>query len=258
MKKVLEVKNLKKSYGKFEAVKGISFDVEKNQIFALIGPNGAGKSTTLKMIATLLSPTDGTIKVAGYDIVKNPEKIRELISYLPEEAGAYKNMTGSGYLNFMASLYAANKSQQKEFFERGEEISCLKDRLKDKISTYSKGMSRKILLARTVMINPTLAILDEPTSGLDIINAMEIRKIIRDLSEKGMAVLLSSHNMLEIEYLSENIAIIDKGIIHETGTSKDLKEKYKAQNLEEVFVRACLITAPEGRSKQVSSEKQDL
>ena len=88
------------------------------------------------------------------------------------------------------------------------------------------------------MVCPTLAILDEPTSGLDIINAMEIRQIIRDLAKDGMAVLLSSHNMLEIEYLSENIAIIDKGVIHETGTSKALKEKYKAQNLEEVFVKA--------------------
>ena len=238
MEKILEVKNLKKSYGNFEAVKGISFEVKKNQIFALIGPNGAGKSTTLKMVATLLAPSSGTIELAGFDVSKNPDKFRELISYLPEEAGAYKNMTGSGYLNFMASLYAKDKKELHEFVERGEEISCLKDRLKDKISTYSKGMSRKILLARTVMINPTLAILDEPTSGLDIINAMEIRQIIRNLAEKGMAVLLSSHNMLEIEYLSENIAIIDKGIIHETGTSKKLKEKYNATNLEEVFTKA--------------------
>lgn len=238
MEKILEVKNLKKNYGKFEAVKGISFEVKKNQIFALIGPNGAGKSTTLKMIATLLSPSEGTIKVAGLDIATSAEKIRELISYLPEEAGAYKNMKGIGYLNFMASLYAKNAAEQKVFVKRGEEISGLGDRLKDKISTYSKGMTRKILLARTVMINPALAILDEPTSGLDIINAMEIRQIIRNLAKNGMAVLLSSHNMLEIEFLSENIAIIDKGIIHETGTSKELKKKYNAENLEEVFVKA--------------------
>ena len=238
MEKILEVKNLKKNYGKFEAVKGISFSVSENQIFALIGPNGAGKSTTLKIIATLLSPSDGKVKVGDYDVAKDAEKVREIISYLPEEAGAYKNLTGLQYLSFMADLYAKTKEEKEAYVDTGKEISGLKARLNDKIGTYSKGMTRKLLLARTVMVNPKLAILDEPTSGLDIINAMEIRQIIRDLSKKGMAVLLSSHNMLEIEFLSENIAIIDKGIIHESGTPEELKKKYNAKNLEEVFVKA--------------------
>ncbi|MFA6106319.1 MAG: ABC transporter ATP-binding protein [Patescibacteria group bacterium] len=234
---VLEVKNLSKNYGSVAAVKDVSFNVSENEIFALIGPNGAGKSTTIRMIATILKPTSGKASVLEHDIVKDADRVREAISYLPEEAGAYKNLTGRQYLKFMADLYADDKKKSKEFVLLGEELSGLGKRLTDKIGTYSKGMTRKILLARTLMIHPKLAILDEPTSGLDMINALEIRKIIRQFSRQGMAVLLSSHNMLEIEFLSDRVAIIDKGEIREIGTSEELKTKYDSRNLEEVFLR---------------------
>lgn len=238
MDKILSVKDLVKSYGKAEAVKGISFDVQKDEIFALIGPNGAGKSTTLKMVATLLQPTSGEIRLNDINVVKDAAHARSLISYLPEEAGAYKNLTGHDYLSLMAELYAKNALEVKEILARGEKLAGLDDRLKDKIQTYSKGMTRKLMLARTVMPSPTLAILDEPTSGLDVVNAFEIRKIIKNLAKEGMSVLLSSHNMLEIEFLADRVAIIASGIIHECGTASELKAKYKADNLEEVFVRA--------------------
>ncbi len=238
MDKILSVKNLVKSYGKAEAVKGISFDVAKEEIFALIGPNGAGKSTTLKMVATLLQPTSGTILINKIDVTEEAAKARSLISYLPEEAGAYKNLTGRDYLTLMAELYAKDKNQAIKMLARGEELSGLNDRLKDKVQTYSKGMTRKLMLARAVMPDPTLAILDEPTSGLDVVNALEIRKIIKDLAKGGMSVLLSSHNMLEIEFLADRVAIISGGIIHDCGNAVELKKKYKAENLEEVFVAA--------------------
>jgi len=238
MQQALEVKNLQKSYGKFEAVKNISFSVKEGEIFGLIGPNGAGKSTTLKMISTLLSIGNGSISVFEYDVAKQPDKVREIISYLPEEAGAYKNLKGRNYLKLMAALYIDDSQKQKEYVQRGEEISGLGVRLNDKISTYSKGMTRKLLLARTLMSMPKLAIMDEPTSGLDVVNALEVRNIIKEYAKKGMAVLVSSHNMLEVEYLSDSVGIIDKGIIHDIGTSIDLKKKYNANNLEEVFVKA--------------------
>lgn len=238
MENILEVKHLKKSYGSGFAVDDVSFSIEKGEIFALIGPNGAGKSTTLKMIVTLLSPTSGEINVCGHDVVKQADKVREAISYLPEDSGAYKNLTGIEYLGIMAGLYSDDAAEQRKFVEKGKEISGLGERLKDKASTYSKGMARKLLLARTVMIEPKLAILDEPTSGLDVINAMEIREIIKGLAKAGMTVLLSSHNMLEIEFLADRVAIIDSGKIHEIGTVKGLKDKYGKANLEEVFVEA--------------------
>ncbi len=233
----LNVENLKKSYGKFEAVKGINFAVAEKEIFALIGPNGAGKSTTLKMLATILTPTSGKAEIYGQDLIKQPDEVRKIISYLPEEAGAYKNLSGKEYLEFMAAIYNDDQKKQKEFVDFGGEVTGLKDRLKDKIKTYSKGMTRKLLLARTVMSRPKLAILDEPTSGLDIINGLEIRKTIRELAGQGMAVLLSSHNMLEIEFLSDRVGIIEKGCLMEVGTSHDLKTKYQAANLEEVFMK---------------------
>lgn len=234
----LSIKNFSKSYGTFLAAKNVSFDIPAGEIFALIGPNGAGKSTTLRTVATLLSPTEGTIEVGGYDVVKNPEKVREIISYLPEEAGAYKNLSGLSYLTFMARLYRDNKAEQEKLIARAVSICALGDRLSDKISTYSKGMTRKLLLARAVMTSSTLTILDEPTSGLDIINAREIRATIRDLSKNGTAVLLSSHNMLEIELLSDRVGILNQGVLHETGTPAELKKKYQADNLEEVFIKA--------------------
>jgi ABC-2 type transport system ATP-binding protein len=233
----LNVENLKKSYNKVEAVKGISFGVAEKEIFALIGPNGAGKSTTLKMLATILTPTSGKAEIYGQDLIKQAGEVRKIISYLPEEAGAYKNLSGKDYLEFMAAMYTDDTIKQNKFVDFGSRVTDLKDRLKDKIKTYSKGMTRKLLLARTVMSQPKLAILDEPTSGLDIINALEIRKTIRELAGQGMAVLLSSHNMLEIEFLSDRVGIIEQGRLMEVGTSRDLKTKYQAANLEEVFMK---------------------
>ena len=238
MSNALVIKNLCKSYGSIDAVKGLSLSVKQGEIFALIGPNGAGKSTTLRMVATLLTPTSGDVAIFNHSIVNDSKSVRGIISYLPEEAGAYKNMSGKRYLQFMAELFTQEKSLQKEYFERGCELSGLGDRLSDKASTYSKGMTRKLLLARTVMSSPKVAILDEPTSGLDISNAITIRKTIRDLANKGMTVLLSSHNMLEIEYLSDRVGLIAKGQLHDIGTPEELKKRYSARNLEDVFMAA--------------------
>ncbi|AEH24103.1 ABC transporter ATP-binding protein [Pyrococcus yayanosii] len=235
---MVEVLNLEKDYGKVKALKGISFEVHEGEIFGLIGPNGAGKSTTLRILATLLRPTAGKVTIAGYDVVEEAEEVRKLISYLPEEAGAYKNLTGLEYLQFMARLYAKDKRRAKEMLELGIRLSGLGDRLGDKVSTYSKGMTRKLLLARALMVKPKLAILDEPTSGLDIMNAYEVRKTIKAFAREGVTFLISSHNMLEVEFLCDRVAMISNGQIIEVGTPRELKERYNAQNLEEVFMKA--------------------
>jgi len=233
---VVSVNNLSKDYANLRAVDNISFTIEEGEIFGLIGPNGAGKTTTLRIMATILTPTSGDIKIFGYDLKSEGQKIREIVSYLPEEAGAYKNLTGLDYLNFMASLYANNKSEKDKFVENAIDIAKLEDRIKDKISTYSKGMVRKLLLSRSLMYKPKLAILDEPTSGLDVINSIEIRKIIKSFTQNGTTVLLSSHNMLEVEFLSDRIALINKGKILVEGKPDDLKKEYNARNIEEVFI----------------------
>lgn len=238
MEKVLEVKELSKQYTKVLAADKVSFDISPGEIFALIGPNGAGKTTTIRMISTLLTPTDGDAIVAGYSVKKDPAKVRESITYLPDEAGAYKTMTGIGYLKFMAGLFTNDPKKVSEYVERAKSINGLGERLNDKIGSYSRGMIRKLLLSRAVMNRPKLAILDEPTSGLDVLNAIEIRKTIKRLAhEEKMSFLLSSHNMLEIEFVSDRVGIIAKGHLLVSGTTAELKERYNAENLEEVFER---------------------
>jgi ABC-2 type transport system ATP-binding protein len=233
---IVEVKNLTKDFGALRAVNGINFEVKEGEIFGLIGPNGAGKTTTLRIVSTILSKTYGEITIAGMNVGKDDGRIREIISYLPEEAGAYKTLTGLWYLDFMAGFYAKTSEEKKIFVARGIEIADLGDRLRSKVSTYSKGMTRKILLARSLMTLPKLAILDEPTNGLDVMNSIEIRELIKGFVKEGVTVLLSSHNMLEVEFLSDRVALIDKGKILDIGTPSNLKEKYKARNLEEVFM----------------------
>ncbi len=231
----LEVDGLTKQYKTVLAVNQVRFEVWPGEIFALIGPNGAGKTTTIRMISTLLQPTSGDARVDGFSAVQEAARVRERITYLPDEAGAYKNMTGRKYLQFMAALFSNDRAEQKRCVEMAEEICGLGARLKEKISTYSRGMTRKLLLARAVMTRPSLAILDEPTSGLDILNALEIRRMIRGLADEGMAFLISSHNMLEIEYLSDRVGIISKGVLHCVGRPDELKASAGAKNLEEVF-----------------------
>ena len=232
---VVEVRNLVKNYGDFQAVKGISFQIEKGEIFGLIGPNGAGKTTTLRVLSTLLTITSGTVKIMEFDLKHKPEEIRKIISYLPEDAGAYKNLTGKNYLEFIANFF--DQSKKQEIINRGKKIANLGKRINDKVDTYSKGMIRRLLIGRALMTNPKLAILDEPTSGLDVNNAQDIRNIIKETSQTGTTFLISSHNMLEVEYLCDRIALINNGIIVEEGTPNELKRKHNAANIEEVFIR---------------------
>jgi len=237
---VLEVKHLKKQYAKSKvlAVNDVSFSVEEGEIFALIGSNGAGKTTTLRMISTLLQVSEGDAIIDGHSVITQSDKVRQCITYLPDEAGAYKNMTGLDYLKFMAGMFSTDTQIINEYVQRAVKTSTLDDRIKDKISTYSRGMIRKLLLARAIMTKPKLAILDEATSGLDVINALEIRKMIIELAhDEGMSFLLSSHNMLEIEFVSDKVGIMTNGKLMVTGTPAELKRRYNASNLEEVFER---------------------
>lgn len=238
MENILEVKQLSKQYAKVLAADKVSFEIKKGEIFALIGPNGAGKTTTIRMISTLLTATEGDAVVNGYSILKEPEKVRQNITYLPDEAGAYKNMTGKKYLRFMAGLFSNDIDEINSYVERAEKMCGLGERLGDKIGTYSRGMIRRLLLSRAVMTRPALAILDEPTSGLDVLNALEIRTMIKSLAkDEGMSFLLSSHNMLEIEFVSDRVGIISKGHLLVTGKPDELRQRYNAANLEEVFER---------------------
>ena len=232
----VEAKDLNKVFGSVRALDGLNFRIEEGEIFGLIGLNGAGKTTALRITSTLLLPTSGTVTVFGHDVVEEASEVRNLISYLPEEAGAYKNLSGIEYLKFMASFRAKDKEAVKDVVKVASEISGLGERLKDKVKGYSKGMKRRLLVARALMTKPKLAVLDEPTSGLDVLHSVHVRTIIkRYVKEHRVTILLSSHNMLEVEYLCDRVVLLDKGRTVVEGSPAELKTRYKAVNLEEVF-----------------------
>jgi ABC-2 type transport system ATP-binding protein len=233
---VLQVRGLFKHFGNKQILNGLSFDVEQGEIFGLIGPNGAGKTTTLRTIATLLKIDSGLVKVMDHKLPDEAAEVRKIISYLPEDAGAYRTLKGQEYLEFIANLYA-DKEEPRQMVKRGIDIASLDERIHDRVDTYSKGMMRRLLIGRALMTQPKLAILDEPSSGLDVINAREVRRIISRAAADGMSVLLSSHNMLEVELLCQRVALISEGRIVASGTPQELKTRYRAANIEEVFTQ---------------------
>jgi ABC-2 type transport system ATP-binding protein len=232
------ITNLTKDFGAIRALDSFNLSVESGEIFGLIGPNGAGKTTTLRIISALLLPTSGNVEVFRLNVVKKPAEVRKIISYLPEEAGAYRNLSGWEYLHFMAKFKTDNKDEIQRIVNDAAEISGLGERLKDKAKTYSKGMKRRLLVARALMTKPKLAILDEPGSGLDVLHAYHVREIIKKyVKDYGVTVLLSSHNMLEVEHLCGRVALLNKGKTVAEGKPQELKEKFASANLEEVFAK---------------------
>ncbi|MCS7095867.1 MAG: ABC transporter ATP-binding protein [Candidatus Bathyarchaeota archaeon] len=242
MSLAIEASDVVKVFGGIRALDGLSFRVKPGEVYGLIGPNGAGKTTALRIVSTLLTPTSGTVKVFGHEVVNEAEEVRKIISYLPEEAGAYKYLSGLEYLEFMAKFYASDGDEAQRMVREAAEISGLGERLRDKTKTYSKGMKRRLLIARALMVKPRLAILDEPTSGLDVIHAFHVREVIKKYAgEHGITVLLSSHNMLEVEHLCSRVALINKGRLVVEGAPQELKGKYESRNLEEVFAKVVKI-----------------
>jgi ABC-2 type transport system ATP-binding protein len=231
----IEVTNVFKNFGKTKALDGISFTVNQGEIFGLVGTNGAGKSTFLKILSTILQSSKGDVSVYGFDTQKDDDEVRKLISYLPEESGYYGFMKGIDYLKYIAKLF--DKNNYRNILVKGIEIADLDDDINKKISKYSKGMSRKLCIARTLMVDARLLILDEFTSGLDVINAHRVRKMVRNHKINGNSVLISTHNMLEVEMLCDRIALINEGRIYEIGNPKELETKYNCDNIADVFVK---------------------
>jgi len=231
----LRVDGLRKRYGDVQALEGVSFEVREGEIFGLVGPNGAGKTTTLRTLATLLGADGGTVTVAGHDVETDADAVRRSIRYLPEDAGAYDSMSGRQFLAFVADFYA-DGDQADAMVERGVEIADLGERIDDKTKEYSKGMTRKLLLGSALMTDPRLAILDEPTSGLDVRNSKTVREVVREFPGDERAILLSSHDMLEVSYLCDRVALLNDGVVATVGTPDELVAEHGAENLEDVFL----------------------
>ncbi|MCY0850408.1 ABC transporter ATP-binding protein [Sulfuracidifex metallicus] len=239
---IVDVTDLRKRFGQREILKGINFNVFSGEVFGIVGPNGAGKTTTLRILSGIIMSFEGKVEVAGM----TPQKAREsgLISYMPEDTFPYDRLTGIENLRFYAELYArGDKRKVDEYIDTAIKIADLGDRIQDKASEYSRGMKRRLIIARTLMTSPKLAILDEPTSALDVESAINVRHKITDIAkEKGVTVLLSSHNMLEVEYLCNRVVMIEGGRSLMEGTPKELVDKMGVQNLEEAFIKMTKLT----------------
>ncbi len=207
---MIEVKNLVKRYGNHTAVNDLSFTVDRGQVLGFLGPNGAGKSTTMNIITGYISATEGTVTVNGIDVYEEPETVKKMIGYLPEQPPLYPDMTVREYLDFIADIKKVKKNQKVRMLGdvmEATKITHMSERL---IKHLSKGYKQRVGLAQAIMGYPELIILDEPTVGLDPKQIIEIRDLIRELS-KNHTVILSSHIMQEVSAVCDTVLIIDKG-----------------------------------------------
>ena len=233
---MIEISHLVKKYGDHYAVKDLNVRIEEGQIYGFLGPNGAGKSTTMNMITGYLAPTAGTVKVDGFDIVKEPEKAKEHIGYLPEIPPLYSEMTVEEYLKFAAELKRIPGKERAAQIEKAIKTAQLEDVRKRLINNLSKGYKQRVGLAQAVLGDPETIILDEPTVGLDPRQMIEMRELIRSL-KKNHTVILSSHILSEVSAVCDQILIISKGELVASDTPDGLQAKRKGAGELELCVK---------------------
>ena len=250
---LLEVKELRRDYGALRAVDDVSFELEAGTILGFIGPNGAGKSTTMRILATLDSPTAGEVTMDGHSLVDSPDKVRPLIGYMPDRYGTYDDITVLEFLDFFARAYGLPGRERSRRVESVMEFTGLGP-LADKLtSALSKGMKQRVALGRTLLHDPKLLILDEPADGLDPRARIELRELLRALADQGKAVLISSHILTELAEICDTCAIIEQGQLLATGKVADILAQASGAAAAELTVR--LFPGEEGEAVWARAER---
>ncbi len=222
---ILQVQNLAKSYGDFQAVKGVSFNIEEGEIFSLLGPNGAGKTTTISMLSTLYTPTSGDASIGGHSVTKDPMGVRNVIGVVPQDLALYEDLTARENLIFWGQMYnLSGKSLHTRVDEVLEQIG-LTDKAKNRVKTFSGGMKRRVNIGVGLLHKPKVLFMDEPTVGIDPQSRRAILDTVKDLNKQGMTVLYTTHYMEEAEELSNRVGIIDHGEMIALGTQKELTQQ---------------------------------
>jgi len=230
------------------AVRGISFEVGRGELFGLLGPNGAGKTTTIKMLMTLLFPTSGSARVLGLDVVKEAQQVRRKVGYVfGGDRGLYERLSGLDNLRYFAELYGVPPKNQKARIGELLELVGLNGREKERVEGYSRGMRQRLHIARGLLHRPEVLFLDEPSIGIDPVGARELRVTVRDLVEQGTTVLLTTHYMFEADELCGRIAVIAGGRIVASGTPAELKSNASTGSIIEVDV----FGLPPGAESQI-------
>jgi ABC-2 type transport system ATP-binding protein len=219
----IDVQHLSRSYGSVKAVDDISFSAQRGEIFGLLGHNGAGKTTTIRMLTGRTKPTSGTAHIAGYDVVSQLDRIKPIINLVFEDQNLYERMSGQDNLQFFADLYAVPHARVSELLDR---VGLDAEARKRKVKTYSSGMKQRLLIARALINDPRILFLDEPTRGLDPSSARELRQIVREMSQDGTTVVLTTHYMEEADELCDRVAFLANGKIVAMDTPTELKLRY--------------------------------
>jgi ABC-2 type transport system ATP-binding protein len=220
---MIQTEDLSKQFGDYWAVDGVNLDVYPGQVLALLGQNGAGKTTTVRMLTSVLAPTRGRARIAGFDVVQSPEMVRASVGVLTEQHGLYLRMTGLEYLDFFGKVYRLDAAARQKRSREWMEYFGLAEVAKNPIGQYSKGMRQKLALARTLIHEPPVLLLDEPTSAMDPESAQLVRNAIASLRTEQRTIIICTHNLVEAEMLANKIAIIYRGRILTSGTVEDLK-----------------------------------
>ena len=237
---MIEVEQLSKSFldyrrGWVPAVSDMNFTCEPGEIFGLLGPNGAGKTTTLRMLSTVLTPTGGRARVAGYDVVEQPEQVRHHIGFMSGGTGIYDRMSAWELVEYFGRLHGLSGSTLKTRMEQifdWLQMNSFRDMLGSKMST---GMKQKVSIARTIVHDPPVLIFDEPTSGLDVMVARSLRTVIQDLRARQKTIIFSSHDMAEVHKLCDRVAIVHHGKLQALGCPTELIKRYGQADLEDLF-----------------------
>lgn len=228
---MLEVKNLRKDYGGFLAVKGISFQLKPGDVFGFIGSNGAGKTTTIRMLATLLEPTSGSATLHGVDVIEQPMEIRRMIGYMPDFFGLYDDVKVWEYLDFFAAIYGVDRRPQ--VIDEVLELTDLTVKKDSFVQSLSRGMQQRLCLARCLVHDPKLLLLDEPASGLDPRARADLKELIAELGRMGKIVIVSSHILPELADFCNCVGIIERGELLAFGAVKDIvRQMQPAKKLE--------------------------
>jgi len=234
---LIQCTSLTKKFGGFTAVDEVTFEVGNGKVFGLLGPNGAGKTTTMRLLSTLLKPTSGTATVAGYDLLREPQKVRASIGVLPEDSGLYDRLTPREHLLYYGKLHGMPEDLLRKRSDELLEIMELTDRANTKVGDFSKGMKQKVALLRAFIHDPPVLLLDEPTAGLDVMSARSIHGFVERFRKEGKAIMISTHNMTEAQRLCDRIAIIDHARIVAVGTVEELQKRTSQKDLESIFVQ---------------------
>lgn len=232
----IEVRGLVKKYGRLTVLDHIDLDISKGEIFGLLGPNGAGKSTFISVLTTLCKPTAGDIHIHSFSVSRQPDKVKGLIGFVPQDIALYPMLSGMDNLNFWAGVYGLTGRLKKQRIAEVLSVVKLEDRARDRVGEYSGGMKRRLNIAVALLHHPEILVMDEPTVGVDIQSRRYILEAVRDLKGEGRTVVFTSHYIDEMESLCDRIAIIDKGRIRAAGTVKELKRRYGVEKTEDILL----------------------